>query len=200
MAGLNVVDYRINLTSAVIMLIDAGQHSMNILSQIFLGFEVNVPLKFAKPEEALMALKHTAVDLIIVEADMPGTDGYAFTKALRHSSLESNRYVPVIITSGHTPRSKVASARDCGANYFLAKPLNPRTVLDRIAWVAEANRPFIETDGYIGPERRFQRIGPRAGAAGRRQDDLTSEIGEATTPTLSESVIDNLVKPQRVTL
>jgi CheY-like chemotaxis protein len=200
MCALKVSDAKIDLRSAVVMLIDPREHSMTVLSQILMGFEVNAPLKYARPEDALETLKSTAVDLILVEADMPGMDGYAFTRALRHSRLEPNRYAPVIIMSGHTPRNKVEHARDCGANILLVKPLNPQTVLKRIIWIAQSNRAFIETEDYVGPERRFHRLGALAGGQGRRKDDLPAEIGEASSPNLSQDDIDSLITPQRVNL
>jgi CheY-like chemotaxis protein len=200
MAGFVGGDSKINFESASVMLIDPRPHSRNILLQIFRGFGVHAPLAHAGAAEAMVALKTTSVDLIVVEGDMADMDGYAFTKALRHSNLDPNRYAPVIITTGHTPQSKIKQARDCGANFVVAKALNPKTLLDRITWIAEVNRPFIEADGYIGPERRFQRLGPPAGMKARRKDDLTEDLGEATSPNLSQADIDKFVKPQRASL
>jgi hypothetical protein len=39
-------------------------------------------------------------------------------------------------------------------------------------WIAQESRPFIELDGYVGPDRRFQNVGPPDGhGAGRRRAD-----------------------------
>jgi CheY-like chemotaxis protein len=192
MAGLLDGDSKVNFTTASIMLIDPRQLGMNVLLQIFRGFGVSAPLMHANAEDALAALKVTAVDLIVVEANMPGTDGYAFTKALRHSNFEPNRHAAVIIVAGHTPKSKIAQA-DCGANFVIDKALTPKKILDHITWIAELNRPFIEAAGYIGPERRFQRLRPPARLGGRRKEDLLEGLGAATTPNLTQ--VDNLVEP-----
>jgi CheY-like chemotaxis protein len=196
MAGLLGGDPKVNLTTARIMLIDPRPLGMNVLLQIFRGFGVSALLMHANAEDALAALKGAAIDLIVVEANMPGTDGYAFTKALRHSNFEPNRHAAVIIVAGHTPKSKIAQA-DCGANFVIAKALTPKKMLDHITLIAEFNRPFIEADGYIGPERRFQRLRPPARIRGRRKDDLFEGFGEATTPNLAQADVDNRVKAPR---
>ena len=41
-------------------------------------------------------------------------------------------------------------------------------------------RAFITSKAYCGPDRRFQKLGPPPGTDGRRHDDLSLKIGEAT--------------------
>jgi hypothetical protein len=66
--------------------------------------------------------------------------------------------------------------------------------------VAKEDRMFVETDSYVGPDRRFKREGPPAGMAGRRKEDLPMELGQATTPNLSQDQIDGMMKPMKVSL
>ena len=89
-------------------------------------------------------------------------------------------------------------ARDCGANFVVTKPLAPRVLLDRIAWLGRETRGFVEIgDGYVGPDRRFKAYGPPAGEAGRRRDDLPLEVGEAVESNMSQDDIDALMNPRR---
>ena len=70
----------------------------------------------------------------------------------------------------------MAKARDCGANYIIAKPITPKIILERIIWVAQSTRIFLETESYIGPDRRFRKLGPPAETgAGRRKEDAAAE-------------------------
>jgi hypothetical protein len=59
---------------------------------------------------------------------------------------------------------------------------------------------FIEAQNYVGPDRRFKRLGPPAGMDGRRSDDLAVEVGEAQTPNLSQEEINLMMKPTKVSL
>lgn len=115
-------------------------------------------------------LKTDVVDLLVIDCEMPGMDGHELVRWLRRSALEPNAYIPVIMTAGHVRRSKVGDVRDCGANFLITKPFSVRTFLERIIWVAQDDRPFVEAGGYFGPDRRVKN-GPVPAAAGadRRQ-------------------------------
>ena len=190
---------RINLEKAKVLLVDPTSQGMDILTQIFAGFGARTPSRATTVAEAMRIVEGAPLDLIVCEPAMPETDGYAFVRQFRRSRLEPNSFTPVILTSAHTPRSQVVAARDCGANFMVLKPLSPRVMLDRILWIARENRPSIECDSYLGPDRRFQSLGPPAGSEGRRKDDLKGEVGAAVDPNLDQSEIDDLMKPRRIT-
>ncbi len=86
------------------------------------------------------------------------------------------------MVAGHTPIDQVEKARDCGANFVVAKPLAPRILLERVVWIAQESRPFVELDSYIGPDRRFHDVGPpKDGQPGRRRSDKAA----APAPTVN---------------
>jgi len=89
----------------------------------------------------------------------------------------------VILITGHTQKSNVERARDCGANIVLAKPSSPNSVLERIVWAAREKRPHVRTSSYAGPDRRFHDAGAPKGVQGRRYNDPK---GAAT---LSDSIV-----------
>ena len=105
-----------------------------------------------------------------------------------------------VVVTGHTRISRVMKARECGAHFIVAKPITPAVLLQRIVWVSKDERLFIDCETYVGPDRRFRRLGPRPGIQGRRSDDLPAEVGEATEPNMDQSIIDNLIKPSKVAL
>jgi DNA-binding response OmpR family regulator len=116
-------------------------------------------------------LQEEPFELIICDGDLPEGQAYDFVMRLRRSDLEPNRYCPVILLSAHTPSAYVAKARDCGANFVVAKPIRPMVLLERIVWVCGDSRIFVELDSYVGPDRRFQSLGPPPGVEGRRKGD-----------------------------
>ncbi|MDR3508340.1 MAG: response regulator [Caulobacteraceae bacterium] len=191
---------RINLDKLNVLLVDDNQQSLDILSQVLSGFGVRSMHKCDSGEEALKLVQRMSFDFIMTDGSMPGMDGYELTQAIRRLQGQPNAYVPILLVTGHARQSQVFKARDCGANFVVAKPITPRVLLDRIFWVAKEDRMFVETDTYVGPDRRFKREGPPAGVTGRRKDDLTTELGTATTPNLSQDQIDGLVKPMKVNI
>ena len=191
---------RLNLEQARVLLLEDPQPGAEILSQVFFGYGVRQPVRCVSPEEAMMRLEEETFELIVCDGDLPEGRAYDFVMRLRRSALEPNRYCPVILLSGHTPSAYVVKARDCGANFVVAKPIRPMVLLERIVWVCGDNRIFVELDTYVGPDRRFQFLGPPPGIEGRRKGDREA-LGAASTPNLSQDEIDGVfVKPQRVDL
>jgi CheY-like chemotaxis protein len=190
--------FRINLEKASVLLVDENASGLDLLSTIVSGFGFGERLRASSAQEAIDIVKARPVDLILIEAQLSHMDGYDFTHWLRRSGLKPNAFAPTILVAGHTPRDKVEKARDCGANYIVAKPLTPLVLLERIVFVSRDPRPFVECASYVGPDRRFKDMGPPPGAVGRRRTDLEDEFGHGATRNLSQSEIDALLKPTRV--
>lgn len=189
---------KIDLKTATVVLIDPDVHSVDIMAQIMKGFGVVETLRCVTVEEAQQALTKR-VDLIVIDPAVNDGKGYEFLRELRHTKGAVNAYAPVILVSGHTPASDIMRGRDTGANYFVAKPVTPKVMLERIMFVARDTRSFVETDDYVGPDRRFKFLGPPPGIEGRRQGDSTA-LSNGDGPNLSQDEVDAEFKPQRVEL
>jgi CheY-like chemotaxis protein len=189
---------RINLEKATVLVLDDNGPSLDILSQVVSGFGVKQLLRAESVADAQTLIRTKTFDLIISDVQMPVTDGIEFIEWLRKDGGETNRYVPVILVTGHTRTSQIFKLRDAGSNYVVAKPITPKVLLERIVWVAREERQFIECDSYIGPDRRFKHEGPPPGTDGRRKDDLPAEVGDAQTPNMSDDEIANLMRPAKV--
>lgn len=146
----------INLTTAVTMVVDDSNFALDLTSQALLGFGIRTRYSCQSAAEAIEILQDNPIDLLLVDCDMPGMDGYELVRWLRRSGLDPNAFVPVIMTAPHIRRSLVAEARDCGASFVITKPFSATSLLERIVWVARDNRPFLEVGDYFGPDRRFQ--------------------------------------------
>lgn len=161
-----------NLSKAVVMVVDDEPFSLRLTTQMLLGFGIRTRHACESADEAMRMLNSHPVDLVIVDAEMPGKDGYDLVRWLRRSGLD-NAWSPALLVSGHTPESKVAKARDCGANFIVARPLTATLLLDRILWVARDIRPMLEAGDYAGPDRRHRELGPPDGIAERRADPMS---------------------------
>ena len=190
---------RINLEKARVLLLEPDHPGTDILAQVFFGFGVRQPVRCPTVDDAMEQLAAEIFELVVVDGDLEDGLAYDFIARLRTSNLEPNRYVPVIVLSGHTPDAEVQRARDCGANFVVTKPLRPMVLLERIFWVCMDTRTFVELEGYVGPDRRFQFLGPPIGSAGRRRGD-EDELGEASTPNLTQDEINSFLSPTKAKL
>ena len=180
---------RINLEKVDVLIVDDSLASLNLLVQVVTGFGIKNLARADNAKAAQALLRERTFDLVISATNMAAIDGYELVKWLRRGALEANRYLPVILVSGHTPPSQVFKARDSGANFTVAKPIAPKILLERILWAAREERQFIECDSYLGPDRRFKNDGPPVGAKGRRRDD-PPEPRRPPAETLSSDPVD----------
>lgn len=169
---------RFNLERAVVLLLDETQLGMSILVQIVTGLGAKNLYRCTSLEAAQEIAAQHEIDLCIVDA-LEGGKGYDFVQWLRREASEPNCYVPVLITTAHTPTSDIVRARDCGGHFIIKKPIAPIVMLERIIWVAKAGRPFLFTGTYVGPDRRFRDDGPPDGVGRRREDLAKAEAAKA---------------------
>jgi hypothetical protein len=75
----------------------------------------------------------------------------------------------------------VLSGRDAGVDEFLAKPISPLAMRQRLEMVVETPRPFIDCSVYLGPCRRRKNPADYYGAkrrAGERAERATPMIDQ----------------------
>jgi DNA-binding response OmpR family regulator len=192
------MEAKLDLSKTVVMLLQNNTTEVDILGQVFQGFGVKATRKCTTAEQAEEMVRATEFDLLVIDAEMPGGKGFNFVQKLRRMQDCPNRLAPVILVSGHTPHKSVLRARDCGANIVVTKPITPKVLFDRIVWLVKDVRQFVESDGYVGPDRRHKAYGPPPGTKGRRKDDLNPTVlGAPAGPDLMQDEIDALLKPRR---
>ena len=192
---------RLNLTKATVLLLQNNQTELDIMGQVFIGFGVKAIRKCLTLADAEGCINSGVVfDLLIVDCDMPGGAGFDFVTRLRRMEGSDNRLAPIMLVSGHTAPSSITRARDCGANFVVAKPITPKVMFDRVMWLAREERQFVVSDTYVGPDRRHKTFGPPAGMKGRRHDDISAKLGKAVGPDMSQDDIDAMLNPKRAVL
>ncbi|HWW27506.1 MAG TPA: response regulator [Caulobacter sp.] len=188
----------INLEKARALVIDDNHQSLDLLVGVLTSFGLRNIIRKESGREARDELEFRQVDLILTNAQLPEIDGYDLIRWLRREADEASRMTPAIIVSAHTRRSQVEKARDCGANFIITKPISPAVMLERILWVARSDRLFIETESYVGPDRRWRNAGPPIEFPdGRRRDDQSIELSDGEGLNMSQDELDSLIKPLR---
>lgn len=137
-----------------ILLVEDNQHMRAIVGTILAGAGLRELREAADAQTALRTLRDTPIDIALVDFQLAGMDGVEFTRLVRTAPNSPNTFLPIIMITGHSERSRVMEARDAGVTEFVAKPLTARALLSRIEAVIFRPRPFIRASGYFGPERR----------------------------------------------
>lgn len=190
---------RFDMSKANVLTVDTSLYALDILGQMLRGFGVGSIVRASSIDEGEKFARSKTFDLIIVDPTADEGRGYEFVRWLRHSETP-NCHVPILLATGYVRTTDVWKGRDGGANFIVAKPLSPAVLLQRIQWIASDPRPFVEINEYIGPDRRFKFEGPPEGSDGRRSTDLTTPLGDAHQPNMSQDEINAMLKPRKVTL
>jgi CheY-like chemotaxis protein len=81
-------------------------------------------------EDALTLLETRTVDLILIDVQMPGVDGFDTVRVLK--SRPALARIPVLFMSGFPERNRVLFAGQTGAVDFLTKPLDLKSMLGKV--------------------------------------------------------------------
>jgi DNA-binding response OmpR family regulator len=163
---------RFDFTRIKVLVTDDSTPSLDIISQILLGFGVTNRCLCRTVPESFEKLSAERYDLVIADAEMPDEDAFDLTRLVRENPDGPNFTTPIIIASGYTPVAKVLRARNAGANLVILKPVVPGVLLSRIRWLARGERAFVQSAGYCGPDRRLRNLPIPTGLPERRADAL----------------------------
>ena len=179
-----------NLQRTNILLADADSMGESIMAQMLSGFGARNIVRASDLTELKRQLVTGTFDLIILDPASFGPDGYDTIPWLRRMVPPPRAHAPVIVVTSHTEHARVGQLRDAGANFIVSKPLSASVMLERLLWLARENRPFVETNAYAGPDRRWHETPLPAGAEGRRQKDRELAVRIAAGGDMNQADID----------
>jgi DNA-binding NtrC family response regulator len=117
-------------------------------------------------------LNNTMVDLILLDVEMPNITGPAFVDYLQTNNVF--QYIPVIFVTSHTDSDTILAAKKAGAKGFIAKPLDVRTLLEKVNAVLTTNDKKPERDILL-EKLHLMEIACRTGK-GAQVVQLTEEL------------------------
>lgn len=137
-----------------VLIVDDNHHMINIVKTILRGFGIKDFLEARDAAEAFDLFRGTAVDFIVLDFAMNILDGTDFVRLVRTGSDSPNPYVPIIMLTAYSERSRVLAARDAGVTEFCCKPVTPVELYKKVAAIVNSPRPFVRSNVYVGPDRR----------------------------------------------
>ncbi|MGJ3231282.1 MAG: response regulator [Oceanicaulis sp.] len=136
------------------LVIDDNVHMIQIVRSMLLGFGITRTYESRDAAEAFDIVRHESIDFVIVDYQMPILDGLEFTRLARTAKDTRNAFIPIILLTAHTERSRIIAARDAGVTEICAKPINAKQLWMKIAACVNNPRPFVRAGSYFGPDRR----------------------------------------------
>jgi CheY-like chemotaxis protein/predicted Ser/Thr protein kinase len=112
-----------------VLVVDDDEQVRNLVCAVLRrgGFEA-----VASPsgEDALTLLETRTVDLVLIDVQMPGVDGFDTVRVLKSQPAQAG--IPVLFMSGFPEKNRVLFASQTGAVDFLTKPLDLKLLLGKV--------------------------------------------------------------------
>ena len=108
------------------LIVDDHDDGRDGFSEYLETFEFEVT-GMASAEQALGAMARDSYDLLIVDLQLPGMDGWEYISTVRRGARQRN--VPIIALSACVYPEDRVRAEEAGCNAFLAKPCPPDELL-----------------------------------------------------------------------
>jgi signal transduction histidine kinase/ActR/RegA family two-component response regulator len=89
--------------------------------------------------EALTSMAARSFDLVLMDVQMPGMDGFETTATIRARESALERHTPIIALTAHAIKGDRQRCLDAGMDGYVSKPINTRELLDEIANLGLAN-------------------------------------------------------------
>jgi len=108
--------------------------------------------------EAVEALQTTHYEIVLMDVQMPGMDGFEATRMIRDQKSDVlNHEVPIIAMTAHAMKGDRERCLEAGMDGYVSKPINARKLVDTIETFLEesptAERNSPEETDQAGPDQ-----------------------------------------------
>ena len=133
-----------DILNASVLIVDDQESNISLLEQLLSGAGYTNVTSTMNPQEVCALHRKNRYDLILLDLQMPGMDGFQVMEGLKTN--EADRYLPVIVITaqpGHKLRALQAGAKD-----FISKPFDLIEVKTRIHNMLEVRLLYKQLDNY----------------------------------------------------
>ena len=112
-----------------ILAVDDQEDNRRILRDLLTsaGYEV---IEATTGEDAVAVAETEAPDLILMDIQLPGIDGYEATRRIKANPRL--RQIPLIVVTSYALSGDDVKAFSAGADAYVSKPFSPRALLARV--------------------------------------------------------------------
>lgn len=127
-----------------ILVAEDNEINQMVVKEMLEGFGASVAL-VGRGDKAVEAVRTQSFDLVLMDIQMPGMDGYEATRRIRDDL--GNKAIPVIALTAHALDGDSIKSIEAGMNDHITKPIDPEVLLETVArW---GRRPIRKSRGAV---------------------------------------------------
>jgi two-component system, chemotaxis family, chemotaxis protein CheY len=165
---------RWDLSQVSFLVIEDNMHMRSILRSVLSGFGVRQIYEAADGADGLETVVDRTPDMVLVDWAMHPIGGADFIKILRADKDRIVNTTPVVVVSAHSRKATILEAMKLGIHGFIAKPVSPVILYDRIGDILQKQSLNGRCKGVFGFSSN-----ERQGGCAKRD---TVNRAEATAP------------------
>lgn len=115
-------------SNSIVLIVDDSPEDIRLLMQHLKGeFQVTAA---TSADDALQIISEAVPDVVLLDVNMPGTDGYTACSILKESPETAD--IDVIFISGNDSTEEILKGFKVGASDYIVKPFAPEILLSKI--------------------------------------------------------------------
>ena len=137
------------MSKDLVLIVDDDEAVRTMLYKIMISNDFDVD-QASNGEEALKAIEEKDYDLMLLDINMHGIDGFEVINRIRGQG----KNLPIIVVSGRKADYDTLYGLDIGADEYITKPFNPVTLGAKAKALVRRSRSFVsekETTITAGP-------------------------------------------------
>lgn len=131
------------LLNARILVVDDDRDTLEIM-RVILESHGALTEVASTASEGLAILSAIRPEVVLSDISLPDHDGYEFVRRIRALPVEAGGETPAVAVTAHVYAAHRERAFDAGFQAFLAKPINPATLVGCVKAIVERARAHLE--------------------------------------------------------
>ena len=144
------------LSQCRVLVLDDSRLMLELIQTCLRSFNVKDVVALVDPVRCMELLRSGKFDALIIDWRLKESDGLEMVRQIRKTLPDPLRRIPIVLCTGYSEYDRVIEASEAGIHEMLCKPVTPKELYLKLTNALTSDRVFVETEDYIGPERRFQ--------------------------------------------
>ncbi|MCB9112472.1 MAG: response regulator [Anaerolineales bacterium] len=118
-----------DFSKGTILYVEDNPDNRNLIRRV-LNAEGYVVVEASHADQAIHKLEKETIDLILMDINMPGMDGYTLTAKIREMEKYSN--IPIVAVTANVMRGDREKSLEAGCDGYIQKPIDIDTLAQQI--------------------------------------------------------------------